>query len=177
MHALERVRVPDLPRHRAHRHVRLGQQAAATAIRHSVRYVNGGAPTSFANLLASVVRAPPASFASNANVQDIAEVAALILTSTGEHDDLTGPSGVTFAEALGKISAATGHPIELIEPAPADYRESLLSHGVPEEVVADLNGMHESMCNGLLATPTDDIARLLGRPATSFDASVARTWH
>jgi uncharacterized protein YbjT (DUF2867 family) len=114
------------------------------------------------------------------DVQDIAEVAALVLTSNGEHDgrtyDLTGPSSVTFAEALEKISAATGRPIELVKLSPAEYRENLLSHGLPEEVVADLDGMHESMRNGLLATPTDDIARLLGRPATSFDAYVAEAW-
>jgi hypothetical protein len=32
------------------------------------------------------------------------------------------------------------------------------------------------MRNGLLATPTDDVSRLLGRKATSFDAYVAEAW-
>jgi uncharacterized protein YbjT (DUF2867 family) len=113
------------------------------------------------------------------DVRDIAEVAALALTTDG-HDgqtyDLTGPEGVTFAAAVQKIAAATGRTIELVQLTPDEYREALLSHGVPEEVATELNGMFEGMRNGLLATPTDDVSRLLGRKATSFDAYVAEAW-
>ncbi|SFR23117.1 Uncharacterized conserved protein YbjT, contains NAD(P)-binding and DUF2867 domains [Lentzea waywayandensis] len=113
------------------------------------------------------------------DVQDIAEVAALALTTDdhqGQTYDLTGPEGITFAAAVSKIAAATGRPIELVKLTPAEYREALLSQGAPEEVATELNGMFESMRAGVLATPTDDISRLLGRPATSFDAYVSETW-
>lgn len=114
------------------------------------------------------------------DVQDIAEVATLVFTSDGEHDgqtyDLTGPEAITFTAAVAKISAAAGRPVELVRLTPEEYREALLSQGVPEEVAVELNGMFEGMRNGLMATPTDDIARLLGRPATSFDAYVRETW-
>jgi uncharacterized protein YbjT (DUF2867 family) len=113
------------------------------------------------------------------DVQDIASVAALVLTADGHSNqtyNLTGPEGITFAVALEKISAATGRPIELVRLTPDEYRETLLSQGLPEEVAAELNGMFEAMRNGLLATPTDDINRLLGRTATSFDTYVAETW-
>ncbi|PWK82234.1 uncharacterized protein YbjT (DUF2867 family) [Lentzea atacamensis] len=110
------------------------------------------------------------------DVQDIAEVAAVVLTSDGEHDgqtyNLTGPEAITFAAALQKISPT----IELVKLTPAEYRETLLSYGVSEEETAELNGMFEAMRDGLLATPTDDVSRLLGRPATSFDTYVANTW-
>lgn len=110
------------------------------------------------------------------DVQDIAEVATLVLTSNGEHDgqtyNLTGPEAITFTDALAKISPT----IELVELTPAEYRESLLSQGVSKEEAAELNAVYEAMRKGLLATPTDDIARLLGRPATSFDTYVATTW-
>ncbi|MBM7860575.1 NAD(P)H-binding protein [Lentzea nigeriaca] len=110
------------------------------------------------------------------DVQDIAEVAALALMSSGEHDgrtyDLTGPEAITFAAALKKISPTA----ELVKLTPDEYRELLLAQGVPEPETAELNAMFEGMRNGLLATPTDDIARLLGRPATSFDTYVATTW-
>lgn len=113
------------------------------------------------------------------DVRDIAEVAALVLTTDG-HDgrtyDLTGPEGITFAAAVGKIAAATGRAIELVRLTPAEYREFLLSQGVPEEFVVELDGMFEGMRNGLMATPTDDVSRLLGRPATSFDDYVAEAW-
>ncbi|MCX2949614.1 NAD(P)H-binding protein [Lentzea sp. NEAU-D7] len=113
------------------------------------------------------------------DVQDIAEVAALALTTDdhqGQTYDLTGPEGVTFSDAVSKIATATGRTVELVKLTPAEYREALLAQGAPEEVATELNGMFESMRAGLLATPTNDIARLLGRPATSFDAYVAETW-
>ncbi|MET9229009.1 NAD(P)H-binding protein [Lentzea sp. NPDC003310] len=113
------------------------------------------------------------------DVSDIAEVATLALT-TDEHEgqtyDLTGPEGVTFAAAVAKIAQATNRRIELVELTPAQYRDVLIGASVPEEVVADLNGMFDGMRAGKLATPTDDIPRLLGRPAKSFDAYVSETW-
>ncbi|GGN13072.1 NmrA family transcriptional regulator [Lentzea pudingi] len=113
------------------------------------------------------------------DVQDIAEVAALALTTDDHHGqtyDLSGPEGVTFTEAVAKIAAATGRTIELVKLTPAEYREALLALGAPEEVATELNGMFETMRAGHLATPSDDIARLLGRPAKSFDAYVSETW-
>ena len=113
------------------------------------------------------------------DVQDIAEVAALTLTTDGHQGqtyDLTGPEGVTFTEAVSKIATATARPIELVKLTSAEYREALLAQGAPEEVATELNGMFEAMRKGHLATPTDDIARLLNRPATSFDTYVSETW-
>jgi uncharacterized protein YbjT (DUF2867 family) len=110
------------------------------------------------------------------DVQDIAEVATLVLTSNGEHDgqtyNLTGPEALTFTDALRKISPA----VELVELTPAEYHDALVSQGVPEAEAAELNAVYEAMRKGLLTTPTDDIPRLLGRPATSFDTYVATTW-
>ncbi|WP_394613224.1 NAD(P)H-binding protein [Lentzea sp. JNUCC 0626] len=113
------------------------------------------------------------------DVHDIAEVATLALLTPGHNAqtyDLTGPEGVTFEAAVAKIAAATGRRIDLVKLTPAAYREALLAHGLPEEVATELNGMFEGMRNGVMATPTDDIARLLGRPAKSFDAYVSDTW-
>jgi len=113
------------------------------------------------------------------DVQDIAEVALLALTTPGHaHQtyDLTGPEGVTFAEAVAKIAKARGTRIDLTKLTPAAYRETLLAQGLPEEVATELNGMFEAMRNGHLATPTGDIARLLGHPAKSFDTYVSETW-
>ncbi|WP_191302092.1 NmrA family NAD(P)-binding protein [Lentzea cavernae] len=112
------------------------------------------------------------------DVHDIAEVSTLALLGdhAGQTYDLTGPESITFTTAVAKISAATGSRIELAELTPAEYREALLSHGLPEEVATELNGMFEGMRNGLMTNPTDDIPRLLGRPAKSFDTYVSETW-
>ncbi|MEV6243344.1 SDR family NAD(P)-dependent oxidoreductase [Lentzea sp. NPDC051838] len=110
------------------------------------------------------------------DVQDIAEAAALALLSNGEVDgqtyNLTGPEAITFTEALAKINPA----VELVRLTPSEYQDSLLSQGVPAEEATELNALFEGMRQGLLATPTDDISRLLGRSATSFDTYVASTW-
>jgi uncharacterized protein YbjT (DUF2867 family) len=110
------------------------------------------------------------------DVQDIAEVAALVLTSEG-HDgqtyNLTGPATITFDTAVAKISAALGRTVELVKLTPDEYRETLLAEGLSEDDATELNGMYEAMRKGLLATPTDDVSRLLGREATEFDTYVA----
>lgn len=110
------------------------------------------------------------------DVRDIADVAALVLTGGGHHGqtyNLTGPATITFDTALEKISAALGRKVELVRLTPDEYRESLLSQGFSEADAAELNGMYDAMRKGLLATPTDDVSRLLGRPATDFDTYVA----
>jgi uncharacterized protein YbjT (DUF2867 family) len=110
------------------------------------------------------------------DVQDIAEVATAVLLSNGEHDGrtyhLTGPEAITFAAALAKISPSA----ELVRLTPAEYRDTLLAQGASPHEAAELNALFEGMREGLLATPTDDISRLLGRPATSFDTYVAGAW-
>ncbi|HUQ60837.1 NmrA family NAD(P)-binding protein [Lentzea sp.] len=110
------------------------------------------------------------------DVQDIAEVAALVLTSE-DHDgqtyNLTGPAAITFDTAVAKISSALGRTVELVKLTPDEYRETLLSEGLSENDATELNGMYEAMRKGLLATPTDDVSRLLGREATDFDTYVA----
>ncbi|USX48664.1 NAD(P)H-binding protein [Lentzea sp. HUAS12] len=113
------------------------------------------------------------------DVRDIAEVATLALTTDDHHGqtyDLSGPQALTFDEAVAKISAATGHRKTLTRLTPAEYRSYLLAEGLPEEVATELNALYDAMRAGILATPTDDIARLLGRPATSFDTYVSDTW-
>ena len=111
------------------------------------------------------------------DVQDIADVAALALTSsTSKHEgrtyDLTGPTAISFSTAIEKISVAAGRPIEFVQVKPEEYRDMLLGFGVSEHETAELNAMYEGMRNGLFTTPTDDISQVLGRDAIDFDTYV-----
>ncbi len=112
------------------------------------------------------------------DVRDIADVAAKALTEdhAGRIYDLSGPVGVTFTDAVAKIAARTGRRIEFVQLTPEEYRDVLLSHGVSAYEAAELNGMFDSMRKGLLAPPTDDISRLLGRAPIDFDTYVADAW-
>lgn len=110
------------------------------------------------------------------DVRDIADVATRALTTPGHEGrtyDLTGPAAIPFATAVEKISAAAQRPIEFVRITPDEYRDTLISYGVAAHEADELNAMYASMRKGLLATPTDDISRVLGRDPIDFDTYVA----
>ncbi|MFI7068190.1 NAD(P)H-binding protein [Kribbella sp. NPDC050124] len=113
------------------------------------------------------------------DVEDVAEVAATVLTSA-DHDgqayELSGPEAITFAEAVETIAKVSGRPMEYVALTPAGYREELLAAGLPGEVADELNALFEIMREGHLTIPTGDVQRLLGRPPASFTAYAERVW-
>ncbi|PJE94754.1 NAD(P)-dependent oxidoreductase [Streptomyces carminius] len=111
------------------------------------------------------------------DARDIAEVAAVLLTSDGHHGqvyDLSGPEALTFGAAVETIAAAAGRPIRYEELVPEEYRAELRAGGVPEEVVGDLDAMFAAMRAGHLAEPADGVRRVLGREPAGFGAYAAR---
>lgn len=113
------------------------------------------------------------------DVEDVAEVAAAVLTRDGHAGrvyELSGPRALTFTQAVSEIATAAGHPIEYEELTPDAYRTELLAQGLPEEVATALNAMFELMRTGHIAEPTDGVHTVLGRPATDFAEYVERVW-
>ncbi|MGW5261340.1 SDR family NAD(P)-dependent oxidoreductase [Microbispora sp. NPDC004025] len=113
------------------------------------------------------------------DVHDVAEVAARALTLDGHAGavyDLSGPRGLTFAEAAGLVGQATGRRIEYVELSPEAYRAGLLAEGWPAEDADALNAMFTTMRAGHLAEPADGVRRVLGRPPLPFEDYVARAW-
>jgi len=112
------------------------------------------------------------------DAQDIADVAAAVLL--GGHDgrvyDLSGPRGLTFAEAVAAIASASGRAMRFEEVTPAEYRASLLAEGVPGEVADELNLMFAGMRDGHLMPPGDGVQRVLGREPIDFADYAARAW-
>ncbi|TDC28034.1 SDR family NAD(P)-dependent oxidoreductase [Streptomyces sp. 8K308] len=128
-----------------------------------------------AGRLALPIGATPEPFV---DTQDIADVAAALLTQDGHHGqvyELSGPRGLTFAAAVETIARATGRDIEFVEISPAEYREELLAEGASEEVARDLVAMYDHMRAGLVAEPTDDVRRVLGREPIDFADYATRT--
>jgi uncharacterized protein YbjT (DUF2867 family) len=111
------------------------------------------------------------------DAQDIADVAAELLTSDG-HDgqvyDLSGPRALTFAEAVETIGRAAGRDMRFVSLTAEEYRAELLAQGLPEEVAAELNGMFASMRAGHLAEPADGVRQVLGRDPVDFETYAAR---
>ncbi len=110
------------------------------------------------------------------DVRDIAEVAVLALTTEGHEGKtyrLTGPEALTHRLLAEKLSAATGKKIEYVN-LPADVvregmKKAFAASGMPLWLADDLVKMQEGIASGGAGMVTDEVPRLLGRPARTFD--------
>ncbi|GAB2600253.1 NmrA family transcriptional regulator [Paractinoplanes abujensis] len=111
------------------------------------------------------------------DADDIADVAALVLTEAGHGGrqyELSGPQTLTFAEATEIIARAAGRPISYVELTPEAYRAELATTGYPPEVIDALDALFAAMRAGHSAQPTDDVRTLLGREGTPFTTYAER---
>lgn len=113
------------------------------------------------------------------DIEDVADVAAKVLTEPGRHDgrtyELTGPRAITLGEAVEVISRATGLPITYKQISPAEYTAALVEEGLPEDVAHDITEMFVLMERGLIADTTDGVATVLGRAPRTFEDYALRT--
>ncbi|PYE11978.1 uncharacterized protein YbjT (DUF2867 family) [Williamsia limnetica] len=112
------------------------------------------------------------------DIEDVAAVAAQVLTTPGHEGqtyELTGPRGITFGEAVGLIAAASGRTITYRQITPGQYAQSLTEQGLTREEADTIAEMYVLMERGLISETTDDVHRLLGRPAATFEDYVIRT--
>lgn len=112
------------------------------------------------------------------DAEDIADVAVASLLDdrhVGRTYELTGPSSLGFAEAVGEIAAATGRDIRYV-PVPLDaFTSALAGQGVPDEVVTLLAYLFGEVLDGRNAHPADGVEQALGRPPRAFRDYVWRT--
>ncbi|WP_330464719.1 NAD(P)H-binding protein [Micromonospora zamorensis] len=105
------------------------------------------------------------------DVDDIAEVAVAALTEDGHAGqvyELTGPRLLTFAEAIGEISTATGRRIDFVQVPPDDYAAALTAEGTPPGVVELLMYLFTTVLDGRNSHLGDGVQRALGRPPRDF---------
>ncbi|WNV87582.1 NAD(P)H-binding protein [Umezawaea sp. Da 62-37] len=112
------------------------------------------------------------------DVEDVADTAVRVLAEPGKHAgriyELSGPRAITFAEAVGMISSASGLPMTYRTISPAEYTRNLVDDGVDEDVAHHVSAMFVMMERGPLATTTDGIDTVLGRPPRPFEEYVVR---
>ncbi|MFK8162186.1 MAG: NmrA family NAD(P)-binding protein [Lewinella sp.] len=106
------------------------------------------------------------------DVEDIAEVvvqALLYDEYDGETLELTGPRKLTFGEAVAEIARATGRSIAFQPISLAAFRGGLQSAGLPDDYVWLLGYLFEEVLgNPDNQTVSQDVEKVLGRPATDF---------
>ncbi|MFJ9719231.1 NAD(P)H-binding protein [Streptomyces sp. NPDC101213] len=112
------------------------------------------------------------------DVEDVADVAATVLSEPGRHAgrvyELTGPRGLTWAEAVELISRASGLPIAYRQISPAEYTAALVQEGWSEDEAHLLTEMFVLLERGTLARTTHDVATVLGRAPRTFEDFVLR---
>lgn len=109
--------------------------------------------------------------------RDVAAVLAHVLTEPREHlskiYDLTGPEALTLADVATIASRITGRTFTFVDETEDEARASRAHYGAPDWQVEAWISTYTAIRDGELEHVDDDISRLLGRPATSFDEAIA----
>ncbi len=113
------------------------------------------------------------------SADDIAEVAATTLAQPGAHAGqtytLTGPEPLTMAQAAQKIGSAAGREVTHVDLERQAWIDATVAAGVPADYAAMLGGLFDLIKSSAQATTTDDIRRVTGRPAQSFDHFITQS--
>lgn len=110
---------------------------------------------------------------------DIAEVAVEALLHdkhNGQTYEITGPRTLTFEEVVREIAEGTGKPIHFQAVSQAEYNQMMEAAGVPSDYI----WLFDYLFREVLGNPnnqviTQDVQKVLGRPATDFTAYVEVT--
>ncbi len=123
-----------------------------------------------------VVRAPYANFAeAPIHESDLAAVIAHALLDDdldGRRIPVTGPQSLTHEEMVTVIAATTGRYLRFQEVPPEAAARGLIAHGIPEPFVDALMARYARGA-GQPAPVTDEVQKVLGRPARTFAEWVA----
>jgi len=108
--------------------------------------------------------------------RDIAAVAAVVLTEdghVGKTYTLTGPAVINVREIVAVLSRAAGRAICYVDAPPGVQRLIVRFGGMPPRDVVAFGELIGELRAGRHATVTDDVERLLGRPAISIEKFAA----
>ncbi|GAA4601938.1 NAD(P)H-binding protein [Actinoallomurus liliacearum] len=123
-----------------------------------------------------VVRGPYAAFAEPLiDERDVAEVGARALLGAdlaGRRLRLTGPRSLSHTALVTVIGEVIGRPLRYAEVPPEAFARGLVERGLPRPFVEALMARYARGA-GPAETVTDEVARILGRPARTYAEWVA----
>ncbi|MFJ5029436.1 NmrA family NAD(P)-binding protein [Streptomyces sp. NPDC088560] len=112
---------------------------------------------------------------------DIAAAAAETLlapeTHAGATYSLTGPQALTFQDIADTIAFVSGRPVTYSDIDQEAWINGALAAGVPADFAVMMRWLTGAIVAGNGATPTGDIEKVTGRPATTFREFAERTAH
>ena len=104
---------------------------------------------------------------------DVAATAVAVLLDPAAHADtaydLTGPEALTLAEVAEKISAVRGHRVRFVDETVDEAYASRAAFGAPRWQVDAWVSTYTSIASGDQAAVSNDVERVTGRPAQSFE--------
>lgn len=106
------------------------------------------------------------------DTRDIAECAAAALTSDAfncQAFNLTGPEALTYGEAAAILSRVIGKPIAYTPVDDEAFIGLLTAAGLPDAYARHLASIFQPVREGRMAIVTDDVERLTGRKARTFE--------
>jgi NAD(P)H dehydrogenase (quinone) len=109
--------------------------------------------------------------------RDLAEAAVAVLTQDG-HLGATyelGGTPFTLTELAATISDVLGTHIAYQDMPVADYTATLTGAGLPPEMAAAVADADAGLARGELFTDSDDLVKLIGRPAITAREAVQNT--
>jgi uncharacterized protein YbjT (DUF2867 family) len=112
------------------------------------------------------------------DAEDIADVAVAALTEDGHSGqlyELTGPSLLTFADAVAEIAKASGRELRYVPISIEDFAAGLRAENLPEDVVALVTYLFTEVLDGRNAYTNDGVQRALGREPRDFSEFARRT--
>ncbi|MBG0561094.1 SDR family oxidoreductase [Actinoplanes aureus] len=104
---------------------------------------------------------------------DYAEAAAAVLLAGDPGVYELGGEAFTMAELAAEVTRQAGIAVEYRDLPVAEYQALLVGAGLPEGYAALLAETDFKITQGELDTDSDDLTRLIGRPATSLADAVA----
>jgi NAD(P)H dehydrogenase (quinone) len=85
--------------------------------------------------------------------------------------ELTGPRAIDWTDLAALAASIDGRSIRYRPVEHDEYRRYLAARGFPDQVTDGLLGLYAEFRAGWAATPSPDLARLLGRdPVDTLDA-------
>lgn len=106
------------------------------------------------------------------DTRDIAEVAVEVFEYKGHQGEeyvLTGREAINHFKVAEILSAATGKEITYIPQTEYEFRKMMIQMGTPEPAVRYLLRLYKVMREGYTAPVSEDVQRILGRHARTFD--------
>jgi NAD(P)H dehydrogenase (quinone) len=112
---------------------------------------------------------------SSAARADYARAAATVLAG-GEHAgriyELAGDASFTLAELVDLVAETSGTPMSYQNVTPEAFRSAVTETGAPEIVAKILSDTDAGVAKGALFDDGGELARLIGRPTTPFQATI-----